>query len=1022
MKIRNSSRITAIVLALVMLLPLISIPTFAETTTDQVLWSEDFSSYKGLDQAGIDEKVKYNWRQSAKNMEVATDESDDTYLRFPIAAFITGTAMDMPFAPYCKYVGFNFQNVFSNNTSAPAYPDYSIKSYDAATNKVTIAYTPDGVPDTTVEDLVIDVTPASETEIAAGNYGSFKMPNDDRSWVLCTGYYAACAQFGDKAAVDRYAHLYFGQRTYYEANDLEVLAGTKNVGDLKSEPAGISYKDHEKVVVQYNAMIEENSAGTLNMQLNHFDNASGAGKFSQMYVELGDLDLATGKWSGGALSGVTLPIGEWVTLTFIVDLVNATVQGMYDGKIIGSVSCGTKGTGGITLSGWSVSKIKKTTPAKMSGAWLVDDVKVLTGDAVGSLLTYNNYSEDFDSYAAGDTISSVATGKFSGMPANYKVANLNGELCWELTDSINGGGVNNQNPRISHEFISADISDKWTYSVRYYIPSDTDTQIQCQIMNGATGIINGAATGFVWGDLYVIKSQDGAATLRREGGYSGYAVPYDKWFTVTMEITMSNGTFDIYVNDDLALANQTTRNCTEFISFSASTLIVAKENSAAKTWVNGSVYIDDISLSKGPCGKVAKTSFNLIDSWNTDDETDPYAYLVADISEMVDGFTKGDQFSYPAGANITLDADDYIEALTLDIKSIKPITTPDDPETPDVDETVYGSETNIDKMLRPRMPGFDFDNFETVILKATYNVSADAKGKIESQLFDSTNAAWQNLYVIDADASTVEGAPFTKGEDFVVTTVIHSDGYVQVYLNNVLVKNANVVQTNGINGGEWSVAKVQNGCAEYAGQVKMTNISIDTEYAAEKSANGLYLYDQENMVTFSGDVLSKVDAASIRLFAPTGLRFATQIDMDALAPVVSNNIKIGTLIAPVEYVEAAGAFTREALAELNYVTSYIDVAAEINNLYQGNGSSAALPEGDYFTASIVNILEGNIDRDFAAIGYIEYSVGDQTITYYCSDYTVANVQAIAAAAQADFADTEYASIINAYAAGQQPKY
>ena len=48
MKIKNSSRITALILTLVMILPLISLPTFAEevkTPVGEVLYSNDFEQY-----------------------------------------------------------------------------------------------------------------------------------------------------------------------------------------------------------------------------------------------------------------------------------------------------------------------------------------------------------------------------------------------------------------------------------------------------------------------------------------------------------------------------------------------------------------------------------------------------------------------------------------------------------------------------------------------------------------------------------------------------------------------------------------------------------------------------------------------------------------------------------------------------------------------------------------------------------------------------------------------------------------
>lgn len=61
MKIRNSSRLTALVLALVMLLPLISIPAFAEeTVTPSADWSEDFSTATDIGNVSATDKTFYS--------------------------------------------------------------------------------------------------------------------------------------------------------------------------------------------------------------------------------------------------------------------------------------------------------------------------------------------------------------------------------------------------------------------------------------------------------------------------------------------------------------------------------------------------------------------------------------------------------------------------------------------------------------------------------------------------------------------------------------------------------------------------------------------------------------------------------------------------------------------------------------------------------------------------------------------------------------------------------------------------
>jgi hypothetical protein len=173
--------------------------------------------------------------------------------------------------------------------------------------------------------------------------------------------------------------------------------------------------------------------------------------------------------------------------------------------------------------------------------------------------------------------------------------------------------------------------------------------------------------------------------------------------------------------------------------------------------------------------------------------------------------------------------------------------------------------------------------------------------------------------------------------------------------------------------------------------------------------NPLYLYESGEKAT---NIIETVDAASIRLKDPTGLRFATQINTAALLAVAD---EVGMIIAPKAYVDAAGGvFTTEALDQLGYVTNYLKIEA---GAYYGNqNSTAELPTSNhnYITASIVNILDTNIAREFAAIGY--YVIDG--VTYYADSYTVSSVQEIADVAieSGDYAEDEATlAILNKYA-------
>ena len=135
-------------------------------------------------------------------------------------------------------------------------------------------------------------------------------------------------------------------------------------------------------------------------------------------------------------------------------------------------------------------------------------------------------------------------------------------------------------------------------------------------------------------------------------------------------------------------------------------------------------------------------------------------------------------------------------------------------------------------------------------------------------------------------------------------------------------------------------------------------------------------------------LLAHQTGASIRVSSPSGMRFATRVDVNKLADlqalVAAGKIKavnIGTIITPWSYVKTAGAFTVEALEEkLTVSAKYLDVKATIGEYYADAGADGKAT----FTGSIVNIREGNLARDFAAVGYVKLTLFDGTPLYVYS--------------------------------------
>lgn len=128
-------------------------------------------------------------------------------------------------------------------------------------------------------------------------------------------------------------------------------------------------------------------------------------------------------------------------------------------------------------------------------------------------------------------------------------------------------------------------------------------------------------------------------------------------------------------------------------------------------------------------------------------------------------------------------------------------------------------------------------------------------------------------------------------------------------------------------------------------------------------------------VTLSATML---EGAAMRMNEQTGLRFYMETDtnlIDALHEY-GFEITIGTLIAPVEYLDGQDlTFDVDNTQKLKYVN--VPYTA-IGNYYAENGSN-------YIVGSIVDIKESNINRAFVGRGYITIKYGDREKTIY-ADY------------------------------------
>ena len=138
-----------------------------------------------------------------------------------------------------------------------------------------------------------------------------------------------------------------------------------------------------------------------------------------------------------------------------------------------------------------------------------------------------------------------------------------------------------------------------------------------------------------------------------------------------------------------------------------------------------------------------------------------------------------------------------------------------------------------------------------------------------------------------------------------------------------------------------------------------------------------------------------IDGAAVRLVnGSNGLRFKSVVSAEAMAYINSiadaGSVKFGTLITPADFLENAYTFTAAELDRLGL--KYIDLVAEDGLTVNEDGSYT-------ICAAITNIKEENIDRNFAATSYVEYTVDGNTIRVYSNYRELKNTRSIAQVAR-----------------------
>lgn len=356
-----------------------------------------------------------------------------------------------------------------------------------------------------------------------------------------------------------------------------------------------------------------------------------------------------------------------------------------------------------------------------------------------------------------------------------------------------------------------------------------------------------------------------------------------------------------------------------------------------------------------------------------------------------------------------------------------------------------GDDPNCDRNVVVQNPEISYREQSRLLIECSYYLSEDAKGTIQSQFWKfrsgSNSGNFLNLFQITAETGMLnvsgthtEMNKLTKGAWNTITLDIDMEtGDFDTYLNHCLASKGGYLGRAQLTLPEDSliIAKIPrtNNTEQVAADVLSGYFAVDDVCLYTAGSNAVYALPETDKngnaflyadlflngrslgqskgewvlntrgikITphfFSledyGDVVLPADSAvELRMNDPFGIRFNTKVNIEKYLEIqkliddgVVRSVRIGTLIAPVSYIQEAGAFTKEALEKLKHKTNYLEVSYDMAVLDE---RIAAGEKNVTFSGSLVGLQLGHFDMAFAGIGFVEVkSVTGATLTAYAA--------------------------------------
>ncbi len=162
-------------------------------------------------------------------------------------------------------------------------------------------------------------------------------------------------------------------------------------------------------------------------------------------------------------------------------------------------------------------------------------------------------------------------------------------------------------------------------------------------------------------------------------------------------------------------------------------------------------------------------------------------------------------------------------------------------------------------------------------------------------------------------------------------------------------------------------------------------------YASVTDAAGATTYLTEPTLTAADGLqvtthsicLVSAEAPEIRLGTPEGIRFTTELELASLEGLKADanviSLKLGTLIAPSDYLGSGVSLTKHSLTAAG--KDYLEIPVTDGCWYAASATGKAV-----FAGSILRIQEENRNRAFSGVGYLAVTLKNGTeVTVYAAD-------------------------------------